>query len=142
MLRATRALPAAAALACAVAAAAPAPAAAARPPVTVMTDRALGPILATSARQALYVWNAERPGTVRCTGACARVWPPLIVRSRAAVPRRVRGVPGRLGVIRRPDGRLQVTWNRRPLYAYHDDPRGVALCDDVDGWFAIRGRRA
>jgi predicted lipoprotein with Yx(FWY)xxD motif len=141
MPRARHLLPVCAAALC-LGAALPAAGAAARSPVTVMTDRALGPILATPARQALYVWNAERPGTVRCVGACARVWPPLIVRSRKAVPRRVRGVPGRFGVIRRADGRLQATWNRRPLYAYHDDPRGVALCDDVDGWFAIRATRA
>ena len=112
---------------------------AARPPVIKLRDARFGPILATRAHKALYYWNVEkRDLRVHCTGACARAWPPLIVRTRSAVPRRLAGIKGVFGVIRRPDGRLQVTHDRLPLYTYaHEGPNQV-LCNNVDGWFVVR----
>ena len=118
------------------------PGATTRPPVIKYRDNVFGPILATRAKKALYYWNVEKRagGKIRCRGACARAWPPLIVRSRSAVPRTIRGIPGRFGVIRRPDGRLQVTHRGLPVYTYaHERPEQV-LCDNVDGWFVIRLR--
>ena len=110
-----------------------------RAPVIKQRDARFGPILATRAHKALYYWNVEkRDYRVHCTGACARAWPPLIVRSRSAVPRRIAGIRGTFGVIRRPDGRLQVTHNRLPIYTYaHEGPNQV-LCNNVDGWFVVR----
>jgi predicted lipoprotein with Yx(FWY)xxD motif len=128
------------------AAAALAPAAMTEPsgtaPVIRYRDDQFGSILATRAKRALYYWNVEKRagGKVRCTGACARAWPPLIVRSRSAVPTRVAGIRGTFGVVRRPDGRLQVTHNRLPVYTYaHEKPEQV-LCDNVNGWFVVRLR--
>jgi predicted lipoprotein with Yx(FWY)xxD motif len=108
-------------------------------PVIKLRDARFGPILATRGHKALYYWNVEkRDFRVHCTGACARAWPPLIVRSRSAVPRRIAGIRGTFGVIRRPDGRLQVTHNRLPIYTYaHERPNQV-LCNNVDGWFVVR----
>jgi predicted lipoprotein with Yx(FWY)xxD motif len=110
-----------------------------RAPVIKLRDARFGPILATRERKALYYWNVEkRDYRVHCTGACARAWPPLIVRSRSAVPRRIAGIRGTFGVIRRRDGRLQVTHNRLPIYSYaHERPNQV-LCNNVDGWFVVR----
>ena len=110
-----------------------------RAPVIKQRDARFGPILATRGHKALYYWNVEkRDFRVHCTGACARAWPPLIVRTRGAVPRRIAGIKGVFGVIRRPDGRLQVTHNRLPLYSYaHERPNQV-LCNNVDGWFVVR----
>jgi predicted lipoprotein with Yx(FWY)xxD motif len=112
--------------------------AAARAPFGKQQDARFGAILVTRGHKALYFWRVERDFKVHCTGACARAWPPLVVRTRAAVPRRVRGITGTFGVIRRPDGTLQVTHNRRPVYTYaHEGPNQV-LCDNVDGWFVVR----
>ena len=112
---------------------------AARAPVIKYKDDQFGAILATTKKKALYYWNVEkRDFKVHCTRACAVAWPPLIVRSAAAVPRRIAGISGTFGTIRRPDGRLQVTRNRLPLYTYaHERPRQV-LCNNVDGWFVAR----
>lgn len=115
---------------------------AARAPVIKYRDNQFGAILATRAKKALYYWNVEKRagGKIRCTGACATAWPPLIVRSRAVVPRRIAGIRGRFGTIRRPGGRLQVTHNGLPVYTYaHERPEQV-LCDNVDGWFVVRLR--
>jgi predicted lipoprotein with Yx(FWY)xxD motif len=110
-----------------------------RAPVIKLRDSRFGPILATRGHKALYYWNVEkRDFRIHCTGACARAWPPLIVGSRGAVPRRIAGIRGVFGVIRRPDGRLQVTHNRLPIYSYaHEGPNQV-LCNNVDGWFVVR----
>jgi predicted lipoprotein with Yx(FWY)xxD motif len=111
-------------------------------PVIKYKDDRFGAILATPKKQALYYWNVEKRagGKVRCTGACARAWPPLIVKSRSAVPTRIAGIPGRFGVIRRPNGRLQVTHRGLPVYTYaHEGPEQV-LCNNVDGWFVVRLR--
>ncbi len=109
------------------------------PPVRKIEVKPFGPVLATQTRRALYFWNVEkRDFKVHCTGRCARAWPPLIVRTARAVPRRLAGIRGTFGTIRRPDGRLQVTWNRLPIYTYaHERPNQV-LCDNVDGWFVVR----
>ena len=50
----------------------------------------------------------------------------------------VAGISGTFGVIRRPDGRLQVARNRRPVYSYAHERRDQVLCNDVDGWFVVR----
>jgi predicted lipoprotein with Yx(FWY)xxD motif len=115
---------------------------AARAPVIKYQDNQFGAILATRGKRALYYWNVEKRagGKIRCTGACAKAWPPLIVRSRSAVPRTIRGITGRFGVIRRPNGSLQVTHRGLPIYTYaHERPEQV-LCNNVDGWFVVRAR--
>jgi predicted lipoprotein with Yx(FWY)xxD motif len=109
-------------------------------PVVKYKDDRFGAILATPKQQALYYWNVEKRagGKVRCTGSCARLWPPLLVKSRASVTKRLAGISGTFGVVRRPNGRLQVTHNGLPVYTYaHEGPRQV-LCNNVDGWFVVR----
>lgn len=116
------------------------PMAAARVPVIKYKDDRFGAILATPKKQALYYWNVEKRagGKIRCTGSCARLWPPLVVKTRSAVPKRIARIKGVFGVIKRPNGKLQVTHNGLPVYTYiHEGPEQV-LCDDVDGWFVVR----
>jgi predicted lipoprotein with Yx(FWY)xxD motif len=116
------------------------PLAAGRAPVIKYKDDLFGAILATPKKQALYYWNVEKRagGKIRCTGSCARLWPPLVVKSRSVVPRRISGIKGVFGVIKRPKGKLQVTHNGLPVYTYvHEGPEQV-LCDNVDGWFVVR----
>lgn len=109
-------------------------------PVKKLRAAGFGFVLARADRQALYYWQVEKKagGKVRCTGACAALWPPLIVRSRTAVPARVTGIKGIFGVVRRPGGKLQVTYNRLPLYTYVHEGPGVVRCDNVNGWFVVR----
>jgi predicted lipoprotein with Yx(FWY)xxD motif len=108
-------------------------------PVKKLKAAGFGFVLARADRQALYYWQVEKRagGKVRCTGACAALWPPLIVRSRMAVPAHVTGIRGTFGVIRRPGGSLQVTYNRLPLYTYVHEGPGVVRCDNVNGWFVV-----
>ncbi len=109
-----------------------------RYPATKMTARGFGAVLASANRQALYYWSNEKPGQIRCTGACAAAWPPLYVPKGVSVTARVPGLSGRFGVVRRPDGRRQLTRNGRAVYSYAHEGPGVVLCDDVGGWFVVR----
>ena len=108
--------------------------------VRTIKDARLGVVLATPRRQAIYVWNREPRATIRCTGTCARAWPPVLVKNGVAVPTRVPGIKGSFGTIRRPGGARQLTLDRRPLYTYAHERPGQVLCDDVDGWFAVKVR--
>jgi predicted lipoprotein with Yx(FWY)xxD motif len=110
-------------------------------PVAKLSTAQFGPVLVTSKKQALYYWNREKRagGRVRCIGACARAWPPLIVKSSRLDPR-VAGIRGRFATVRRPDGRYQVTYKGLPVYTYaHEGPRQVK-CNNVNGWFVVRLR--
>jgi predicted lipoprotein with Yx(FWY)xxD motif len=109
-------------------------------PVVVLKDQTFGRILARRDHQALYFWQVEKKagGKIRCTGKCAKLWPPLIVKSAAVVPKHIAGTTGSFGTVRRPDGRLQVTYRKLALYTYvHEGPNQV-LCNNVDGWFAVK----
>jgi predicted lipoprotein with Yx(FWY)xxD motif len=113
---------------------------AASPPAIKYQDSHFGSILTTPKKQALYYWTVEKRagGKIRCTGPCARLWPPLY--AKGVVPRHVAGIKGTFGAIRRPDGRRQVTYNGLAAYTYvHEGPRQV-LCDNVNGWFVVRLR--
>ena len=111
-----------------------------KPPAVKAKNPSFGDILQSKNKLPLYYWSVEKRagGKIRCTGECARVWPPLVVKSRTAVAPTMRGVKGKFGVVKRADGRLQVTFRGLPLYAYHDDPPNTVLCDNVDGWFVVR----
>jgi predicted lipoprotein with Yx(FWY)xxD motif len=114
--------------------------AAASAPAIKYRDDQFGPVLATPKKQALYYWNVEKRarGKIRCVGACTKAWPPLY--AKGAVPRKIRGINGTFGTIRRPDGRRQVTYNGLAVYTYaHEGPTHV-LCNNVDGWFVVRLR--
>ena len=111
-----------------------------RPPVSTFTDPTFGKVLSRTDKQVLYYWDVEKKagGKVRCVGSCAAAWPPLIVKSAAAVPKKVAGISGVFATVRRPDGKVQLTRNKLPLYTYaHENPRQV-LCDNVGGWFVVR----
>jgi len=75
-------------------------------PVITLATKQFGTILSTRGHRALYYWNVEKRagGKVRCTGACAAAWPPLIVRAASSVPRRLPNVKGTFGVSGGPTG--------------------------------------
>jgi predicted lipoprotein with Yx(FWY)xxD motif len=109
-------------------------------PVLVKTivDKKLGRVLTTPGKRAIYVWNKEPKGKVRCTGACAQAWPPVLVKARVVVPMHVTGIMGEFGTVRRANGVRQLTFNRRALYTYAHEDAGQVLCNNVDSWFAVK----
>lgn len=88
-----------------------------------------GRVVADGRGEALYLFDKEGGPTPRCYGACAAVWPPLLVRGK---PSSGAGLDGSLlGSTRRRNGQLQVTYGGHPLYYYVGDSPGAILCHDV-----------
>jgi predicted lipoprotein with Yx(FWY)xxD motif len=110
--------------------------------VRTIMDKQLGEVLTTSNRQAIYVWRSEPRGKIRCTGSCAKAWPPVVVKKGVMVPMHYAGIKGDFGIIRRPDGSRQLTLDRRALYTYAHEKPGQVLCNDVDNWFAVKITRS
>ena len=92
-------------------------AAGASPGNTVM-ERTIGgtQVLTNSAGLTLYWFVPDTSTTSKCTGSCATYWPPLKGPVTAGS-----GVTGTLGVITRPDGTKQATYDGHPLYTYAGD---------------------
>jgi predicted lipoprotein with Yx(FWY)xxD motif len=92
-------------------------------------------IVVTASGRTLYTLSAEVHGRFICTGPCLGTWHPLKVPAGGTVE----GV-AHLGVIRRPDGRRQATFNGRPLYTFDMDTRagqvGGEGFKDVGTWHA------
>lgn len=94
-------------------------------------------VLTDNAGLTLYSLSVEKHGHFICTGSCVSTWMPLVVRP---------GVkptgPVSLGVVKRPDGKRQVTFDGRPLYTFDGDSRkGEANGEgfkDVGTWHAAR----
>jgi len=75
---------------------------------------------------------------IKCTGACATSWPPLLVPAHATLATHIRGAMGKFGVIMRPDGTHQLTYQGKALYRYQGDTKpGEALCQASDGWYVF-----
>ena len=107
-------------------------------PVVKWKTAQFGSILATKGHLALYTWNQEKARKVKCTGACAKMWPPLTIPHGTMAPKHIAGVMGTFGEVMRPDGRTQVTFNGHALYTFHGDTPTKILCNGVDGWFVVK----
>jgi len=84
-------------------------------------NSALGKILVSANGRTLYHDSSERKNVVKCVGACATTWPPLLVAT-GAKPVAGPGVTASLlGIVKRPDGKLQVTYAGLPLYLFSGD---------------------
>ncbi|HJQ74235.1 MAG TPA: hypothetical protein VJ814_05080 [Gaiellaceae bacterium] len=67
----------------------------------------------------LYLFEKDQRGESYCSGACAAVWPPL---ETSSMPHAAAGVnTAALGMIKREDGDMQVTYHGHPLYYYAAD---------------------
>jgi predicted lipoprotein with Yx(FWY)xxD motif len=107
-------------------------------PVVKWKTSQFGSILATKGHLALYTWTQEKALKVKCTGACAKTWPPLTIPHGTMAPKHIAGVMGTFGEVMRPDGKTQVTFNGHPLYTFHGDTPTKILCNGVDGWYVVK----
>lgn len=84
----------------------------------------------------LYTLSGEKNGKFICTGSCTNTWPPLLVAA-GTTPKG----PVKLGTIKRPEGKIQVTFRGAPVYTFAGDSRkGEANGEgikDVGVWHAV-----
>src|SRR4051812_34845486 len=81
----------------------------------------LGKVLVNGHGQTLYLFEKDKHGKSACYGQCAKFWPPALTTGKANAGAGVKG--SLLGTTKRKDGKLQVTYNGRPLYAFLMDKK-------------------
>ncbi len=97
----------------------------------VVRDSAFGRVLFDANGQVVYAFEIDRANRSNCTSEeCVKAWPPVLTRKQPSAGAGVRAQL--LGTIRRSDGRLQVTYNGRPLYFYEHEGPGEIKCHNVD----------
>ena len=89
--------------------------------VSATSDTRLGEILIDPQGRTLYYFVPERGGMIVCTGTCTNFWPPSLTATGNASPIAGSGVIGQLGVITRPGGAAQLSYNNWPLYTFSGD---------------------
>jgi predicted lipoprotein with Yx(FWY)xxD motif len=110
-------------------------------PTLTVHSSAYGKVLFDGRGFVLYAFTKDPRRRSACTGACAKAWPPYVVRGPVRAGARVKA--SLLGTIRRSNGKRQVTYAGRPLYYYVGDekPRQI-LCQNVDEfgglWLVVR----
>jgi predicted lipoprotein with Yx(FWY)xxD motif len=96
-------------------------AAASSGPRVSTASTSLGRILVNSGGRTLYMFGKDKNDKSACAGMCAKFWPPLIASGK---PRASAGARASLiGTTKRADGRVQVTYNRHPLYTFVKDTK-------------------
>ena len=83
-------------------------------PMGVVATRDLpgvGAVLVDTAGKTLYFTDSDAPGAIKCTAECAKLWIPA-------------PAPGQdpaganIGVVQRPEGTRQLTYQDKPLYTF------------------------
>ncbi len=111
-----------------------------RPPVIRINVPGVGRILATTHRMALYTYLPEHADhKVHCIGTCAAAWPPLGIARGVRIASRVSGLTGTFGIIRRPNGAIQLTRNGLPLYRFAADSPGSVSGNGIGGFRVVHG---
>ena len=101
---------------------------------------AYGQVLFDGRGFVLYAFTKDRRRSA-CSGACAKAWPPYVVRGALRAGAGVKA--SLLGTVRRSNGSRQVTYAGRPLYYYVGDtkPRQIR-CQNVSEfgglWLVVR----
>jgi predicted lipoprotein with Yx(FWY)xxD motif len=109
--------------------------------LTIRSTR-FGRILFDGRGRALYAFTRDRRGgRSQCYGACAAAWPVYFAKGKPVAGKGVR--QSLVGMTRRRDGRLQITYDGRPLYYYVGDKQGGQVsCQNVDEfggtWLVVR----
>ena len=112
-------------------------------PVTMTTstavksgDTSLGPVLVSPAGFTMYALTTDTKDNSSCNGACAKVWPPVVVdKGWTAAPGLDRS---RFSTIVRSDGTRQLVAGQWPLYTYSGDKKPGDVNGEGSGgvWFA------
>jgi predicted lipoprotein with Yx(FWY)xxD motif len=102
-------------------------------------------VLADSAGKTLYSADVEKGGKILCVDACTSFWDPVLGTS-AEADKAAGELDADLGVVKRPDGKQQLTFDGLPLYTFTEEGAGElegdGFVDDFQGthfeWQAAR----
>jgi predicted lipoprotein with Yx(FWY)xxD motif len=107
--------------------------------VSTQSVDGVGEVLVDSNGAALYSADQETNRMILCTGSCAAIWLPLTLEPGEDSPTAGDGLAAELGVVTRPDGAEQVTFDGKPLYRFTEDTGpGVVTGDGFSDRFEGR----
>ena len=111
-------------------------------PATVKTrSNTLGTIIVDGKSRTLYLFEKDKNGKSKCSGACATNWPPLLTKGKPKASGSVKA--SKLGTTKRSDGTTQVTYGGHPLYTFIADKSkpGATKGEGVDAfgaeWYVV-----
>lgn len=110
------------------------------PPTVSLTvlQSPFGLILVDVEEHTLYASATEAPDAPTCIDACAQQWVPIdgtTVASGYGID------PSLVGSVTRPDGIVQLTYGRRPIYRLNNEPIGVIMGQgDAATWYVVDGK--
>ena len=87
--------------------------------VKARTTGDLGKIVVDGRSRTLYLFEKDKNGKSRCSGACAAAWPPLLTKGKPKAGGSAKS--SKLGTTKRSDGTTQVTYGGHPLYTFIGD---------------------
>jgi predicted lipoprotein with Yx(FWY)xxD motif len=98
-----------------------------------------GTVLVASNGMTLYRYTPDKRNVSVCTGACAKYWPPLLVKGTAKPTVGSGATASLLGITMRANGAHQVTYAGFPLYYYAGDKKaGQANGQGFDKtWYVV-----
>lgn len=96
----------------------------------------LGSVLVDARGHTLYVFDRDRGTKSACTGSCTASWPAFLTTTK---PVALKGVAAaKLGMVKRANGRFQVTFMGHPLYFFASDAKaGDVRGASIAHWAAI-----
>ena len=105
--------------------------------VNLHMESGVGNVLATASGRTLYLNTIDGKNTINCKATCASGWPPLYTTSKPLAGMGVK--QSLLHTTKRPNGKLQVTYNGHPLYRYSGDTKAGQANGEGSGgrWFAV-----
>ena len=109
-------------------------------PTLTVRSSSFGKVLFDGRGFVLYAFTKDRHQSA-CSGACAKAWPPYVVRSGVRAGAGVKA--SLLRTVRRANGSRQVTYAGRPLYFYVGDKKtGQIRCQNASEfgglWLIVR----
>lgn len=107
---------------------------------TATLDRGPETILTDSRGFTLYLFTPEKDGAFACIGACLNSWHALLLPAGTDAASSAEALPGKLGVVVRPGGARQVTYNEWPLYTFVGDERPGDITGQgiANQWFVVK----
>ena len=91
-----------------------------------LRSTSLGKVLVNANGRTLYMYTLDKSGKSVCYTSCASFWPPML--SKTSKPTLGAGVKRSLvGVTKRKNGKLQVTYHGHPLYTFLADKKAGAV---------------
>jgi predicted lipoprotein with Yx(FWY)xxD motif len=93
-------------------------------------------VLSDSHGRTLYSANVEKGGSIMCTSGCTSIWAPAGA-SATQAKTAATALKLNLGVVKRPGGADQLTFDGKPLYSFTQEAagqlKGNGVVDDFNG---------